>query len=91
MLYWEGKMENREEIQGKLRIIQGWSNAELVEELRSPMRALCDQEVYVPLLVEAVARLLERKKGARGPKLPEGLRPRKMRKMRAFVESEKEI
>jgi hypothetical protein len=56
-------MEDRESIRLRQEIIQGWTNAELVEELRNPLRALCGQEVYVPLLVEAMARLLERKKG----------------------------
>jgi hypothetical protein len=54
-----------------LAIIQNWTNVELVRELRNPMRATCGNEVYVPLLVEAVARLLERK---RGPGKVKGLR-----------------
>jgi hypothetical protein len=63
-------MENRAEIRAKQEIIQKWTNAELVGELRNPIRALCSQEVYVPLLVEAVARLLERKRGPRKPSPP---------------------
>jgi hypothetical protein len=63
-------MEDRQEIQAKQKIIRGWTNAELVGELRNPMRALCLQDVYVPLLVEAVARLLERKRGPRKPSPP---------------------
>ena len=70
-------METDGEVRAKLEIIRGWTNQELVAELRNPMRARCGTEVYVPLLVEAVARLLERK---RGPGKSQGLRTPKRKR-----------
>ena len=43
----------------KIAIIKSWSTKKLIEELRSPLRESCSPETYLPLLVEAIARILE--------------------------------
>lgn len=49
------------------REIKNWTDQKLVDELRSPMRATIP-DTWLPLLVEAVARILAREPSTMDPK-----------------------
>jgi hypothetical protein len=57
------------------REIQGWTDQKIVDELRNPIRATIP-DTWLPLLVEAVARILAKEPSTMDPKA----KPRKAQK-----------